>query len=238
MKIAPDMAETLPHILIVDDDRRILSLLTRYLQENGWRASGAGTAIEARNLMQSLMFDALVVDVMMPEETGFEFVKSLREAGDHVPVLMLTAKAEFEDRITGLELGADDYLTKPFSPRELELRLKRLTTRPVVEAPEQYAEIRGVLFGNYRFDTITKSLTQAGEAVYLTERERQILLILAQTPNEVVPRSVFLDQIALDTRALDVAIKRLRDKIEINPAEPHYIFTIRGVGFQLAGHGV
>ncbi len=229
---------SIAHILIVDDDARIRALLCRYLQENGWRTSSAGTAHAARHLMDSLAFDALIVDVMMPDETGFSFVKSLRAADVRVPVLMLTAKAEVEDRIMGLELGADDYLTKPFAPRELELRLQRLIAKPaMIEAPAAQ-ELRAIHFGSYRFDLTTKALSSAGNAVYITERERQILEILANTPNQIVPRRVFLAQIQLDTRALDVAMKRLRDKLEHNPAKPHYILTARGVGFQLAGHGI
>ncbi|WP_349367536.1 response regulator transcription factor [Salinarimonas sp.] len=238
--VAPGAGETrievpdhAPHVLVVDDDRRLRDLIAKYLGENGFRVTAAASAAEARAKSEHFVFDALVLDVMMPGETGFDYARSVRETAD-TPILMLTARAETEDRITGLEIGADDYLPKPFEPRELVLRLnnilKRIAAAPVGEAgPGE--EIR---FGPFTFRLDRGELRRGDEAIRLTEREREILGILGGRANENVPREDLSGAgVALNERTVDVQINRLRRKIEIDPANPLLLQTVRGVGYKL-----
>ncbi len=220
-----------PHLLVIDDDNRIRTLLSRYLGDHGFRVTSAGNAAEARQHLAGLAFDLLVVDVMMPGEDGMALVKSLRETND-VPVLMLTARAETESRIAGLESGADDYLAKPFEPRELLLRvnaiLKRATQpdRPLIEQ---------LTFGPFTFHREKLELKRAGEVVHLTERERQIMAIFAAEPGETVRRDKLMVTAGpAGERTVDVQINRLRRKIEVDPANPLYLQTVRGIGYRLA----
>lgn len=219
-----------PHVLVVDDDRRLRELLTRYLSENGFRVSNASDAAEARSKLQGLEFDILVVDVMMPGETGISFTKSLQGNVD-VPVLMLTALAEIDSRIEGLEAGADDYLAKPFEPRELLLRINSIikrTAKPLEPAIEQ------VSFGGYQYSVVRQELHLDGEMVRLTDREREILTIFASRPGGTVARHELLGSESIaGERKIDVQINRLRRKIEEDPANPKWLQTVRGVGYRL-----
>lgn len=228
MRPVPDDAA---HLLVIDDDRRIRELLSRYLADHGFRVSVAPDAAEARRKLQSLEFDLLIVDVMMPGETGVLFTRSLREKNS-VPVLMLTALAETENRITGLEAGADDYLSKPFEPRELLLRINSIlkrVTKPSAPAFEQ------VTFGPFMFSVKKRELRQNGEDVRLTDREQEIMLAFAARPGDTVARHELLggDTGASGERKIDVQINRLRRKIEEDPANPKWLQTVRGVGYRL-----
>ncbi len=219
------------HILVVDDDRRLRDLLSRYLSDHGFRVSNASDAGEARRKVQGLEFDLLVVDVMMPGETGISLTQSLRQEKE-VPILMLTALAEIENRIEGLEAGADDYLSKPFEPRELLLRINSIlkrTAKPAGPAIEQ------VQFGSYHYSVKRGELTRDGEAVRLTDREREILTAFAAKPGETIPRHELLGHESISgERKIDVQINRLRRKIEEDPANPKWLQTVRGIGYRLS----
>lgn len=219
-----------PHILVIDDDSRIRDLLSRYLTEQGFRISIAADALEARRKMSGLTFDLLVVDVMMPGENGTDFTRSIREELD-VPVIMLTALGETEARIKGLEAGADDYLPKPFDPRELVLRINSILKRVIVEPLPM---VEQVLFGPYTFSLLSRELKRDGEPVKLTDREREIMVLFASNAGETVHR---MDLVGQDTganeRTVDVQINRLRRKIENDPASPTWLQTVRGIGYRL-----
>ena len=217
------------HILIIDDDDRIRTLLKRYLSENGFRTSTAGNAKEARALMASVDFDVLVLDVMMPGETGFELTKSVR-AASNVPILLLTARGLPEDRIEGLELGADDYLSKPFEPRELLLRVNSLLRRAGPSGPGK----REVKFGGCTFSLGRGELRKNGELVRLTAGEASLLKALAQKPRDPISREALAEQTAAGMeRSVDVQVTRLRKKIEEDPRAPIYLQTVRGIGYAL-----
>lgn len=222
--------DTAPHILVVDDDRRLRDLLTRYLTSNGFRVSNASDAAEARRKLEGLQFDLLVVDVMMPGETGLSLTKSLSENKD-VPILLLTALANTENRIEGLEAGADDYLPKPFEPRELLLRINSILKRTV--KPEEPA-IEQVRFGDYHYSVKRGELTFQGDPVRLTDREREIMTTFAAKPGGTIARHELLGNESLSgERKIDVQINRLRRKIEEDPANPKWLQTVRGVGYRL-----
>lgn len=220
--------EETPHILVVDDDRRIRELLKKYLSENGYRVSTAESAAEARARMEGIAFDLLVLDVMMPGETGLELTKSLR-LDSSVPILLLTARAETEHRIEGFEGGADDYLPKPFEPRELLLRIGTILRRTV---PEK-TDTREVRLGACRFDRERGELWRDGNLVRLTDREIQMMHLFASRPNETLSRTLLRNDEAGTERAIDVQINRLRRKIEKDPKNPIYLQTIRGLGYVL-----
>jgi two-component system phosphate regulon response regulator OmpR len=227
-------AETLPddapHLLVVDDDRRIRDLLSRFLFAEGYRVTTASSASEARAKLGSLSFDLLVLDVMMPGETGFDLARSLR-ATSSVPILMLTAKAETESRIAGLELGADDYLSKPFEPRELSLRIAAILRR---QLPAATPAIESVRFGDFVFHVARGELRRGEEVVHLTDREREMLRVLSASPGEVVPRQALGGNGGgVNERAVDVQVNRLRRKIERDPANPLFVQTVRGIGYRL-----
>jgi two-component system phosphate regulon response regulator OmpR len=220
-----------PHLLVIDDDKRIRSLLSRYLGDHVFRVTIAGHAAEARQRLDGLAFDLLIVDVMMPGEDGIALVRSLRQTMN-VPVLMLTARTEADARIAGLESGADDYLGKPFEPRELLLRINNILKRA---APPTKPLIEQIIFGPFTFNRERLELKRGSEPVRLTERERQIMAIFAATPGETVSR----DQLVVSDgpsgeRTIDVQINRLRRKIEADPANPLYLQTVRGIGYRLA----
>lgn len=223
-----------PHILVIDDDRRLRNLLSRYLGENGFRVSTASDAAEARKRLESLEFDLLVVDVMMPGEAGTSLTKSLRSTDGYtedVPVLMLTALAETDERITGLEAGADDYLTKPFDPRELVLRINAILKRV---AKPMDALIEQVKFGEFQFSVKRRELLKNGENVRLTDREQEMLVIFASRPNDTVARHELMgDETAAGERKIDVQINRLRRKLEQDPSNPKWLQTVRGIGYRL-----
>jgi two-component system phosphate regulon response regulator OmpR len=220
-----------PHLFIIDDDRRIRTLLTRYLGDHGFRVTSAANAGEARQHLSGLEFDLLIVDVMMPGETGLELTRSLRETLN-VPILMLTARGEADSRIAGLEAGADDYLAKPFEPRELLLRINNILRRGTQPARPL---IEQVSFGPYTFHREKLELKRGAEVVHLTEREKRIMAIFAASPGETVPRTVLtLTNGPTGERTVDVQINRLRRKIEPDPANPIYLQTVRGAGYRLA----
>jgi two-component system phosphate regulon response regulator OmpR len=226
----PDHA---PHVLVVDDDRRLRDLLARFLSENGYRVTSAASAAEARSKTESLVFDALVLDVMMPGENGFDFARWVRLESD-VPILMLTARANPADRVTGLEIGADDYLPKPFEPRELILRLGNILRRAPVERVVEKGAPESVGFGPFTFRFDREELKRDGEVVRTTEREREILTILGRRAGQNVAREELAGGVnGANERTVDVQINRLRRKIEADPANPVYLQTVRGVGYRL-----
>jgi two-component system phosphate regulon response regulator OmpR len=224
--------ESPAHILVVDDDRRLRDLLRRYLGENGFRVTVAGDAEGARAQMRAFAFDLLIVDVMMPGENGRQLTANLRR--DHaVPILMLTAMADAQDRIAGLESGADDYLVKPFEPRELVLRLKVLLRRAQSPLPSPVpVELK---LGPLRFDRARLVLDGPQGPVKLTTAEANLLKALAERAGEVVSRErlVKLGEVAGGERAVDVQVTRLRRKIEPDPKIPRYLQTVRGRGYVL-----
>ncbi len=222
--------DDLPHILVVDDDRRIRSLLQSFLAENGFRISVAASAQDAREQMRIMAFDLVVLDIMMPGETGLSLAQSLRQSGNAVPVLMLSALAEPSDRIAGLESGSDDYLAKPFEPRELLLRIRGLLRRQ-----EQPARGRAeVAFGPYVFHLQRGELRKGAESVRLTSREREFLRTLAASAGTPVARGDLAPEASEDgARSVDVQINRLRQKIEDDPSNPVYLQTVRGAGYVL-----
>ena len=231
MIAALPLADDAPHLLVVDDDRRIRDLLSRFLSTEGYRVTTADTAAEARAKLKHLSFDLLVLDVMMPGENGFDFAKSLRTEST-VPILMLTARDAAESRIMGLEIGADDYLSKPFEPRELSLRIANILKRSLPPATPAAPEQVG--FGPFFFHLARGELRKGEETVRLTDREREMLRILATTPGETVSRMALAGNGgSVNERAVDVQVNRLRRKIEPNPADPKFVQTVRGIGYRL-----
>ncbi|MCA0399412.1 MAG: response regulator transcription factor [Proteobacteria bacterium] len=223
-----------PHILVVDDDDRIRALLHRFLTENGYRVTTADNAREARARMEGLVFDLVVLDVMMPGESGIEFARSVR-VKSAVPILMLTARAEIDDRLAGLQTGVDDYLTKPFDPRELLLRINSILRRAAL-VPQKKEETlpESVQFGPYSFHFQRGELWQGEEHVRITEREREMLRVLAGGLGETLPRESLAEHgAAANERTIDVQINRLRRKIEEDPSNPLYLQTVRGIGYRL-----
>ncbi len=219
-----------PHLLVVDDDERLRNLLQKYLSSNGFRVSVAANAADARVLMKSMAFDLLILDVMMPGESGFDFAQSVR-ASFAVPILMLTARSEAEDRISGLERGADDYLTKPFEPRELVLRIGSLLRRVTPPARTAHTEVR---LGDCVYDAERGQLKKKGKAVKLTSSENALLQLFAANAGRSFSRADLCARlgVALE-RSIDVQVTRLRRKIEDDPKLPLYLQTVRGVGYVL-----
>ncbi len=221
----------LPHVLVVDDDERIRSLVSRFLYENGFLAVTAKDAAEAYAIFEKFEFDALVVDIMMPGENGLEFTKSIR-AGQDVPILLLTALGEGTDRITGLESGADDYLSKPFEPRELVLRLQSLLRR----RPKRAEDVQSFRVGRWRYDPSVNELQDAGEAERLTTVEGNLLRALASRAGVIVGREELAHLCGMDAageRTIDVQVTRLRRKLEDDPKRPRVLQTVRGKGYVL-----
>lgn len=221
-----------PHILLVDDDRRIRSLLKQYLFEHGFRVSTAENAENAEKAMGGLSFDLLILDVMMPGKNGYEFAAELRKQME-IPILMLTARTEPESRIHGLEIGVDDYLGKPFEPRELLLRIRNILQRRDTgkKHKQELFEFAGMTFNLENGD-----LRRGDEFIRLTERERKLLGIFAIKEGRTVSRIDLADAgIAGSERAVDVQVNRLRRKIEVDPANPLILQTVRGVGYRLYG---
>ncbi len=223
-------ADDAPHLLVVDDDRRIRVLLSRFLLAEGYRVSTAETAQDARAKLEGLKFDLLILDVMMPGENGFDFARAIR-AGSTVPILMLTARDEKASRIMGLEIGADDYLAKPFEPRELSLRVGNILKRA---RPPRTAPAGSVRFGPFVFHMAPGELRRGDEPIHLTDREREMLRVLAGSVGETVPRDALAGNgEAVSERTVDVQVNRLRRKIETDPANPLIVQTVRGVGYRL-----
>ena len=221
-----------PHIMVVDDDDRLRKLLRRYLSENGYRVTTAKNAADAEAKLRGLTFDLLVLDVMMPGENGVALTRRLRRSLP-VPILLLTAMGEAEDRIAGLESGADDYLTKPFEPRELLLRIATILRRTqAVPPPDIEAAVK---IGAFEFHPARGELTQAGESVRLTHTEAQLLTLFVSQPGITLSREELCQQSGIDAggRAIDVQITRLRRKIEADPRSPRYLCTVWGEGYAL-----
>jgi len=224
-----------PHILVVDDDTRLRELLKSFLSRNDFRVSTAASAAEARQRLGSLDFDLIVLDVMMPGETGLAFAAELRRT-DEVPILMLTAMVDTKDRIAGLEAGVDDYLGKPFEPRELLLRIQSVLRRgrpAATPAPAQ--EQREVTFGPFHFDLELGELAQKGKRVPLTDAEIALMRAFTGRIGEVLSRETLCKIVGSDIneRAIDVQVTRLRRKIEPDPSFPRYLRTVRGQGYRL-----
>jgi two-component system phosphate regulon response regulator OmpR len=218
-----------PHILVVDDDTRLRELLRKYLTENGFRVTTAADAADARGRLAGLIFDLIVLDVMMPGESGFELTQSLRRVNP-VPILLLTAMSEPEDRIAGLERGADDYLSKPFEPRELVLRIHSVLRRAGMRRREP--ELR---LGEVVFEPARGELRRAGQPVHLTTAEASLLGVFARSPNMVLSRDDLMAEAGLigNVRTVDVQVTRLRRKIEPDSRQPRYLHTVRGRGYVL-----
>ena len=219
-----------PHLLVVDDDARLRGLLTRYLTDQGFRVTTAADAADARARMQGLAFDLLILDVMMPGETGLELTRNLRNGETRVPILLLTAMADAEHRVNGLEQGADDYLAKPFEPRELVLRIRNILQR--VRQPAPAGMLR---FGACRLDLARAELFDGGDPVRLTEAETALLMALARHAAEPVTRETLSQEANFsgNLRTVDVQITRLRRKLERDPKFPRYLQTVRGTGYVL-----
>lgn len=222
------------HVLVVDDDARLRALLSRYLAEQGFRVTTAGHAAEAREQMRSMQPDLLVLDVMMPGETGLSLTNSLRAEHAGLPILLLTARGAPEDRIAGFEAGADDYLGKPFEPYELVLRLRAMLRRVAPPAPA--GPTGPVPLGILIFDVERAELSGPDGIVHLTGGEAALLQALARKPGEVLSRDWIVETLGMDEtgeRAIDVQVTRLRRKIEADPREPRFLHTVRGRGYVL-----
>ena len=220
-------------ILVVDDDARLRTLLSRYLAENGFRVTTAASAAEAREKLRFLQPELMVLDVMMPGESGLELTESLRRDKAGVPVVLLTARGAPEDRIAGFEAGADDYLPKPFDPKELLLRIRARLRRIAGPAPTVSGPVP---LGPLMFDPARGELTGPDGVVRLTGGEAALLAVLARKPNEVLSREDIVAALSMDEtgeRAIDVMVTRLRRKLESDPREPRFLHTVRGRGYVL-----
>jgi len=231
------MTEPAPHLLIVDDDERIRSLLRKFLIRNGFLVTAARDAGHARQILSGLEFDLVVMDVMMPGEDGISLTQALRETVA-TPILLLTAKGETGDRIKGLEAGADDYLAKPFEPKELLLRINAILRRMPTAEPEHVAP-KVLQMGPVRYDIDRAELMRGEEPVRLTATEVQLMRIFSEHLREPVSRAKLVEDLGRDKgqaqeRAVDVQITRLRRKIESDPKQPRYLQTVRGEGYMLA----
>lgn len=225
------------HLLIVDDDERIRELLKKFLMRQGFLVTSARDAAHARRILSGLDFDLIVLDVMMPGEDGISLTRALRADKD-TPILLLTARGETENRIAGLEAGADDYLAKPFEPKELLLRINAILRR-MPEAPAPSTAPKILHLGPVRYDIERGEMWQGDELVRLTATESQLMRIFAARPGEAVSRTKLVEDLGRDRgqaqeRAVDVQITRLRRKIESNPKQPRYLQTVRGAGYMLA----
>ncbi len=224
------LLEPAAHVLVVDDDQRLLELLKRFLEESGFWVTGASSTNQADSYMNSIHFDLLVIDIMMPGTTGIEWLVELRKKTS-VPAIFLTALGETEDRIEGLSAGADDYLSKPFEPRELVLRIKRILERSLT-SPPGHSEI---IFGSFAFNLKKKKLSNNTIQVYLTTSEQDLLSCFAKNPNKTLSRENLIDLLEgrMQGRSIDVAIARLRSKFESDPKKPNFLMTVRHLGWKL-----
>lgn len=227
---AEPLTDNAPHILVIDDDKRIRDLLAQYLSVHNFRVSTAGDAEQARAAMRGLAFDLLILDVMMPGESGLEFARSLRADGQTIPILMLTARIDAGQRVEGLEAGVDDYMPKPLEPRELLLRLHNILRRREAK-PVAREEVR---MGEYVFHIARGELRKGDETIKLTERERDLMRLFAQRAGTPIARhELTVGESTNSERAIDVQITRLRRKIEFDPSNPVYLQTARGKGYIL-----
>jgi len=233
MSVPASLSDDAPHLMVVDDDRRIRDLLSRFLSNEGYRITTAETAADARAKLKGLSFDLIVLDVMMPGESGLELTRALRTEPKlpRVPVLLLTAMGEAEDRVSGLEAGAADYLAKPFEPRELVLRIRNIMDRRAVGDDAD----RSIRFGAFRYDPGRGELFRGEEPVHLTAAEAGLLATLAAQAGQAVSRDDLSQaaQFSGNLRNVDVQMTRLRRKIEHDPRYPRYLQTVRGTGYAL-----
>ena len=226
-----------PHLLVVDDDERIRSLLQQFLVQDGYLVSTAENAEQARILLSGIEFDLIILDVMMPGQDGISFAGELRNLGNNTPILLLTARGETEDRIKGLEAGADDYLPKPFEPKELLLRINAILRR-MPDLKEDKMMPKTLDFGNLKYDVARNELWDGEKQVRLTTTESQLMKIFTSALGEPISRADLVTSLGRDVslaqdRAIDVQITRLRRKIEVNPSQPRYLQTVRGAGYML-----
>ena len=231
-----DLKKSYFHILIIDDDQKIRLLLKKFLDNNGFRVSDAENTQQAKKIMETLIFDLLVIDIMMPGQNGLDFLKEVRQT-NAIPTLMLTAMSNPEDRLDGLEYGADDYMTKPFEPRELLLRIQNILRRHPenLQKPESSYNTR---FGPFSFNQKSLNLYKNDVPVHLTTSEQKLLNCFCKSPNKAFSRDDINNSLGgnMETRSIDVAIARIRRKIEDDQRHPIYLQTVRGIGWMLQTH--
>ena len=226
-----------PHLLIVDDDERIRSLLQQFLVQSDYLVSTAEDAKQARTLLSAIEFDLIILDVMMPGQDGISFTAELRTLQNNTPILLLTARGETEDRIKGLEAGADDYLPKPFEPKELLLRINAILRR-MPDLKEDQMMPKTLSLGHLKYDVARNELWEGETQIRLTTTESQLMKIFTSALGEPISRVDLVTSLGRDIssaqdRAIDVQITRLRRKIEVNPGQPRYLQTVRGAGYML-----
>ena len=226
-----------PHLLIVDDDERIRSLLQQFLVQSDYLVSTAEDAEQARTLLSAIEFDLIILDVMMPGQDGISFTAELRTLQNNTPILLLTARGETEDRIKGLEAGADDYLPKPFEPKELFLRINAILRR-LPDLKEDQMMPKTLSLGHLKYDVARNELWEGETQIRLTTTESQLMKIFTSALGEPISRVDLVTSLGRDVssaqdRAIDVQITRLRRKIEVNPGQPRYLQTVRGAGYML-----
>jgi len=226
-----------PHLLIVDDDERIRSLLQQFLVQSDYLVSTAENAEQAITLLSAIEFDLIILDVMMPGQDGISFTAKLRNLKNNTPILLLTARGEIEDRIKGLEAGADDYLPKPFEPKELLLRINAILRR-MADLKEEQIMPKTLNFGNLKYDVARNELWEGENQIRLTTTESQLMKIFTSALGEPISRANLVTSLGkavslAQDRAIDVQITRLRRKIEVNPSKPRYLQTVRGAGYML-----
>ena len=226
-----------PHLLIVDDDERIRSLLQQFLVQSDYLVSTAEDAEQARTLLSAIEFDLIILDVMMPGQDGISFTAELRTLQNKTPILLLTARGETEDRIKGLEAGADDYLPKPFEPKELLLRINAILRR-MPDLKEDQMMPKTLSLGHLKYDVARNELWEGENQIRLTTTESQLMKIFTSALGEPISRVDLVTSLGRDVssaqdRAIDVQITRLRRKIEVNPGQPRYLQTVRGAGYML-----
>lgn len=226
-----------PHLLIVDDDERIRSLLQQFLVQSDYLVSTAEDAEQARTLLSAIEFDLIILDVMMPGQDGISFTANLRTLQNNTPILLLTARGETEDRIKGLEAGADDYLPKPFEPKELLLRINAILRR-MPDLKEDQMMPKTLSLGHLKYDVARNELWEGETQIRLTTTESQLMKIFTSALGEPISRVDLVTSLGRDIssaqdRAIDVQITRLRRKIEVNPGQPRYLQTVRGAGYML-----
>ena len=226
-----------PHLLIVDDDERIRSLLQQFLVQSDYLVSTAEDAEQARTLLSAIEFDLIILDVMMPGQDGISFTAELRTLQNNTPILLLTARGETEDRIKGLEAGADDYLPKPFEPKELLLRINAILRR-MPDLKEDQMMPKTLSLGHLKYDVARNELWEGENQIRLTTTESRLMKIFTSALGEPISRVDLVTSLGRDVssaqdRAIDVQITRLRRKIEVNPGQPRYLQTVRGAGYML-----
>ena len=226
-----------PHLLIVDDDERIRSLLQQFLIQSDYLVSTAENAKQAITLLSAIEFDLIILDVMMPGQDGISFTAKLRNLKNNTPILLLTARGDIEDRIKGLEAGADDYLPKPFEPKELLLRINAILRR-MADLKEEQIMPKTLNFGNLKYDVERNELCEGKDQIRLTTTESQLMKIFTSALGEPISRANLVTSLGkavslAQDRAIDVQITRLRRKIEVNPSKPRYLQTVRGAGYML-----